>query len=470
MSLSSVPAVAAHLLAFERNATVSHPVIPDHWRWFPEARFGLFIHWGPYAVYGRGEQVLFREHLDQREYAEAACRWRPDCFDAAEWAEVARDAGMRYAVLTTRHHDGFCLWDSAFTDYSSAAQAARRDFVREYVEAFRAAGLRVGLYYSLADWRVPAYWEGPAHAPECWAAFRSYVHNQVRELLTNYGRIDVMWFDGAWPHDQRAWGSAELVKMIRALQPGILINNRLGTAPADAELSADGGLGAGESRTLGDFGTPEHHITADPNRLWESCQVSTWRLWGYAIGERWRPADLLLDMLVEAASKGGNLLLNVGPKPDGRLPEQFVERARAVGAWLRVHGECIYGSEAGEVCEFITYGRQTRKGDNLYLVIRFWDGRPTLALGGLATPVRRATLLTTGQPLEFAQTQDHVVIQGLPPKPPTDLFPVIRLECDGPPRPCPWAAERLWCGDPRRMTPWAAARGTSVFADGRPRR
>jgi len=445
---------------------VSHPAIPAHWRWFAEARFGMFIHWGPYAVYGRGEQVLFREHLAQREYARAACRWKPDRFDASEWAAVAKDAGMRYAVLTTRHHDGFCLWDSAFTDYSSAAQAPKRDFVREYVEAFRAAGLRVGLYYSLADWRVPAYWEGPAHDPEGWTAFREYVHNQVRELLTNYGRIDVMWFDGAWPHDQRAWGSEGLVRMIRQLQPGILINNRLGVAPPDAAPSADGGLGAGESRLLGDFGTPEHHITADPSRLWESCQVSTWRLWGYAIGERWRPADLLLDMLVEAASKGGNLLLNVGPKPDGQLPLEFVERARAIGEWLRVHGECIYGSEAGEVCEFITYGRQTRKGNNLYLVIRFWDGRPTLALGGLATRVLRATLLTTGQPLDFTQTADHLTLRGLPAEPPTRLFPVIKLECDGPPKPCAWAADRLWCGDPRRMTCWAAARGRTAQADG----
>jgi alpha-L-fucosidase len=373
---------------------------------------------------------------------------------------------MKYAVLTTRHHDGFCLWDSHCTDYTTARQAPQRDFVREYVEAFRAAGLRVGLYYSLADWRIPAYWNGPAHDPAGWAVFRDYVHNQVRELLTNYGQIDVIWFDGAWPQTQAEWKSVELVEMIRSLQPHILINNRLGIESPETATPGEVVPDVGRSRKLGDFGTPEHHITADPNRLWESCQVSTWRLWGYTIGERWRPADLLLDMLVEAAGKGGNLLLNVGPDAEGAFPPPFIERAEAIGRWLARHGEAIYGSEAGEVCEFITYGRQTRRGNNLYLVIRFWDGRPSLTLAGLETPVKRAELLTTGQRLDFSQSADDVTITGLPAAPPTELFPVIKLECEGPPQPRPWAAARLWQGDPRRMRDWAAARGMSVYADG----
>jgi alpha-L-fucosidase len=439
--------------------------LPDYWRWFPEGRFGLFIHWGPYSVYGRGEQALFREHLDQRAYGESACRWQPRRYDAARWAAVARDAGMKYAVLTSRHHDGFCLWDSHVTDYTSAAQAPRRDFVGEYVEAFRAAGLRVGLYYSLADWRIPAYWEGPAHDPAGWEAFRDYVHAQVRELLTQYGEIDVIWFDGAWPHSAEEWRSRELIAMIRSLQPKILINNRLGRVTGGDE-GAEPGEGVGKSRQLGDFGTPEHQITAEAGRLWESCQVSTWRLWGYTIGERWRPADLLLDMLVEAAGKGGNLLLNVGPDADGELPQEFVARAAAIGEWMAVHGEAIYGSEPGDVCEFITYGRQTRKGNNLYLIIRFWDGRETLTLAGLETRVRRATLLTTGQELAFQQSADYLTVAGLPAQAPTALFPVIKLECEEPPTPRPWAKERLWGGDPRRMTAWAAARGGSVRADG----
>jgi alpha-L-fucosidase len=263
--------------------------------------------------------------------------------------------------------------------------------------------------------------------------------------------------------------------MMRSLQPHILINNRLGAIEASGALVAsnqchtDGGAGAGELKELGDFGTPEHHITAESGRMWESCQVSTWRLWGYTIGERWRPADYLLDMLVEAAGKGGNLILNVGPTPDGELPREFVRRVKAVGRWLAVHSEAIYGSEAGEVCELITYGRQTKKGNNLYLIIRFWDRRPTLTLAGLETRVKKATLLTTGKKLAFTQSEDYLTLKGLPAEPPTDLFPVIKLECDDPPKARPWAVHRLWQGDPRRMTAWAAARGTSVWADGRAR-
>jgi len=431
----------------------------DKWQWFSDARFGLFIHWGPYAQYGRGEQVLFREHLDQREYVLAACGWKPRFFDADEWAEAARAAGCRYAVMTTRHHDGFCMWDSHLTNYTSAAQDARRDFVAEYVNAFRRAGLRVGLYYSLADWRIPAYWEGPANDPAGWAAFQRYVHGQVRELLTCYGKIDVIWFDGAWPHSALDWKSPELVQMIRELQPDILINNRLGLLPAEGPANlahADGGMGVGESLQLGDFGTPEHHITADANRIWESCQVMNWRLWGFTEGERWRPADLLLDMLVDAASKGGNLLLNVGPDAEGRFPLQALERLSAIGHWMEWHGEAIYGSEAGEVSEFVTYGRQTRKGNNLYLVIRFWSGHPTIRLAGLATRVQRVVLLTTGAELPFKQNPNELVIAGLPKESPTQLFPVIRLECVDRPMPADWAADRLWTGDPRRMTPWAS--------------
>ncbi len=438
--------------------------IPDYWRWFSEARYGLFIHWGPYAAIGRGEQTLFRDHLDQAGYAQAACRWNPTLYDATRWAEIAAGAGFRYAVLTSRHHDGYCLWDSATTDYTSVRQAPRRDFVRDYIEAFRAAGLRVGLYYSLADWRIPAYWDGPAHDPDGWEAFRSYVHAQVRELLTNYGPIDVIWFDGAWPHPMDVWRSPELVNTIRALQPHILINNRLGLSEADS-----GEEGVGRTRSLGDFGTPEHRITPDPDRLWESCQVSTWRLWGHTIGEHWRSAELLLDMLVESASQGGNLLLNVGPTAEGEMPAEFVVRAEAIGRWLARNGEAIHGTETGDVTEFITYGRQTRAGDRLYLIIRFWDGRGEIRLAGLATPVRRAVLLSTGREVPFAQEGDILTIHGLPHERPDELFPVIRLECAGPPRAAAWAVDRLWQGDPRRMSGWARARGSSVWADGKPR-
>lgn len=442
--------------------------IPEKWKWFPQARFGAFIHWGPYSVYGRGEQVLFREHLDQRQYEKRACAWCPDNFDAKRWADTVKASGMKYAVMTTRHHDGFCMWDTAHTNYSSAKQVARRDYIREYTDAFREAGLRVGLYYSLADWRVPAYWEGPDGMPEAWCEFQQYVHNQLCELMTNYGRIDQLWLDGAWPHSATAWNSVALLEKIRERQTNILINNRTGLLPEEGDAQSphlDGGMGVGESKILGDYGTPERRITIDSDRvLWEACHVPNWRLWGYAVGERWKSGDMILDMLVEAASKGGNLLLNIAPKPNGSIPDQFDNLLRPIGKWLEVNGEAVYGSDGGDVCEMVTRGWQTVKNNLLYLVIRFWDGRSTLRLAGLANKVENVTFTTEeNRPLSFTKEGDVLAINGLPEKAPTSLFPVIKIECEGQPQPAPWALHKLWTGDPKRMTVWAKARGDSVM-------
>ena len=364
--------------------------IPEHWRWFNESRFGLFIHWGPYSVYGRGEQALNRERLDHEEFAKVACEWNPSHYDARVWADVAKNAGMKCAVLTTRHHDGYCLWDTKFTDYSSAQQAPRRDFVREYVDAFREAGLRVGLYYSLVDFRLPAWYLGPEKDPQGWAVVKKYVFDQVRELLTNYGKIDVIWFDGLWPRNAKDMESKKLVAMIRELQPGILINDRLEWPQHSWFWQVNGHPGVAEEDQIGDFGTPEHGIYAKAGSLWESCQTSTWRLWGYARGDRWKNADQILDLLVQCASLEGNLLCNVGPRPDGQFPPEFTQRVEKVGQWLRVHGEAIYGSERGQVTEFVTRGWQTVKGNNLYLILRFHDGRQTLRVNDLKTRVNRA--------------------------------------------------------------------------------
>ena len=440
--------------------------IPDYYRWFPSARYGLFLHWGPYAALGRGEQVLFREHLDPREYERAACAWNPQGFDARRWAQIAVEGGFRYAVLTTRHHDGYCLWNTQTTDYSSAAQAPKRDFVAEYVAAFREAGLRVGLYYSLADWRIPAYWEGPRHDPDGWARFRDTVHAQVEELLSNYGTIDEFWFDGAWPRNRYAWRSEQLVAQMRALQPDILINNRLDAIdPEEGETSAHPGQieEAGRSATLGDFGTPEHEITAEP-RLWESCQTSVSRLWGFTRGEHWRSSEQLLDFLCECAQKGGNLLLNVGPDGNGEIPREFVERSQTIGRWLQTNGEAIYNSDGGDIVEFVTRGVQTTRGHNLYLILRFWSGDETLRLAGLENRVLRATLLCDKRELTVSQDETAVVLHGLPREKPEPLYPVVKLELDGPPRARPDFRARLWGGDPRRMTDWARSRGDGFEA------
>ena len=440
--------------------------IPTHWSWFPSDRYGLFIHWGPYAQLGRGEQVLFREHMDHREYQDMACRWNPEHFDARLWAGTAKKSGFRYACLTARHHDGYCLWDTAYTDYSSAKQAPKRDFVKEFVDAFREAGFKIGLYYSWLDWRIPAYFDGPDVDPSGFARFREYTHNQVKELLSNYGAIDYFFFDGAWPRSAKELESAALVSEMRRLQPHILINNRLGADdPGDGE-HADGGMGAGESRAMGDFGTPEQQISADTARLWESCQVSTWRLWGWAAGERWKSDAQILDMLCECAHKGGNMILNVGPQGDGQFPPEFAERALSVGRWLDVHGEAVYGVQAGDLTEFVTHGWQTRKGRCVYLIFRFWDGRPQLRIPDFITPLLRAELMTTGQSLDFQQSGEVIELFGLPAENPSHLFPVIKLEFADEPSVNQWGRERLWGGNPARISDWSRQRGTSVYVDG----
>ncbi len=443
--------------------------VPLHWQWFDEARFGLFIHWGPYSVYGQGEQVLNREWTDQNEFAQVACKWNPEHYAPSVWASAAKQAGMKYAVLTTRHHDGFCLWDTKTTDYSTMRQAPKRDFVREYVDAFRAAGLKVGLYYSLIDFRLPAWLRGPEKDPEGWQVVKKYIFDQVRELMTQYGKIDVIWFDGLWPRTAGELDSKGLAAMIRSLQPEILINDRLEWPQFSYYWQGQDWKARYKGDFIGDFGTPEQGIYADPDYLWESCQNAVSRLWGYTPGERWRSEEDLLTTLIKCAGLGGRLLLNVGPQPDGQLPPEFIERLTAIGNWLKVHGEAIDGCERGDVTEFVTRGLQTVKGNNLYLIVRYWDNRTTLRLAGLKTKVKCATLLTTGQVLGMKQDEKELVLSGLPVERPTALCPVIRLECVSKPEPNVWGRCRTWCGDTEVMAKWAETRGTSVWTDGKPR-
>ncbi|MBS7609484.1 alpha-L-fucosidase [Candidatus Bathyarchaeota archaeon] len=210
--------------------------------WFREARFSMFIHWGLYSLLGRGEWVMYLEQMPASEYAKLSRKFNPTKFKAEEWVLYAREARMRYMVLTSRHHDGFSLFDSKVSDYTAPKTAAGRDLVEEFIKACHKAGMRVGLYYSLLDWRWPAYWNGPKKDPEGWSNFLEYVHIQVEEICSNYGRLDILWYDGAWPYAPEDWKSAELNAKVRKLQPEILINNR--------------------SRLPEDFDTPEQYIRA----------------------------------------------------------------------------------------------------------------------------------------------------------------------------------------------------------------
>jgi len=392
-------------------------------KWFHEARFGIFVHWGLYAILGRGEWVMYQERIPVDEYAQLAKRFRPRKFDANAWASLAKEAGARYMVLTTRHHDGFCLFDSKVSDFTSVKTAAKRDFVAEYVEALRKAGLKVGFYYSLLDWRFPGYFDREAH-PESAKALVEQAHAQVRELMTNYGKIDVLWYDGGWVPGLKQeeiadfWRSRELNAMVRSLQPHILINNRSGLPE--------------------DFDTPEQRVAASElGRAWESCMTIGRGAWGYVHNEpNFRTVPQLIQHLVTAAAGEGNFLLNVGPKPDGTIRREEVTRLQAIGKWLSVNGESIYGSKR---CPFEakSVGLTTAKGNNAYVHVFRWPKQGEVTVPGVKNEIKSATVLCTGQKAAVERgTNSRTFLKGLPKTPPDPYDTVIKLELDGKPEAC----------------------------------
>lgn len=349
--------------------------------WYTKARFGLFLHWGLYAIPARGEWVRSVERIPNEGYDPYMAEFDPQCCDMRAWMAAAKGAGMKYAVLTAKHHDGFCLFDSAYTDFKSTNSPAGRDFVREFLDAAREAGLRAGLYFSLIDWRHPDFphygdrnhpmRDNPAYGNEGrdFDRYLDYMHAQVRELCTNYGKLDILWFDFSYDHLRgEAWRATELVEMVRTLQPGIIIDNRL-------EVSGEGfGSLAACAPTPyhGDFVSPEQIV---PPRglldaqgqplVWESC-VTMNNHWGYCAADRcYKPAPMLIKKLVECVSKGGNLLLNVGPDAAGRFPKQALDILREMGEWMGRNGESIYGCGPSGL-DKPDYGRITRRGDTLY--------------------------------------------------------------------------------------------------------
>jgi len=359
--------------------------------WFNESRFGLFIHWGLYSIHAEGEWAMFNEKIPVEEYAKLADQFCPKQFDPDLWMADAVAAGMRYAVLTTRHHDGFCLWDSQVSDFTSVKTVARRDFMADYVVACRRAGLKVGLYYSLLDWRMPAYFDGPVKNPEGWREFITYVHAQVRELCTNYGKVDVIWFDGCWPYDPESWKSEELIAMIRELQPGILINDRTGLP--------------------GDFDTPENAIIPS-DRAWESCQTMQTH-WGYHRNDQVVGIWEVLNKLCVCASKGGNLLLNVGPHADGHFPKACRDLLAEIGEWMKAHGEAIYGSVF--VTGLYNYHLATQNSDTLYLHFRWGEGLHWPSWGpywihGMTRRVTDVWIPATGEKVPFRWEAGRVEI------------------------------------------------------------
>ena len=349
--------------------------------WYTQARFGLFLHWGLYAIPARGEWVRSYENIPSEAYDPYAQEFNPRDCDMHTWMEAARDAGMKYAVLTAKHHDGFCLYDSAYTDFKSTNTPAGRDFVREFLDAARDCGLRAGLYFSLIDWRHPDFphygdryhpmRDNPAYGNENrnFDRYLEYLHNQVRELCTNYGKLDLLWFDFSYDHLRgEAWKATELMEMVRSLQPDVIIDNRL-------EVSGEGfgSLAACQPTPFhGDFVSPEQIIPprglvdAEGKPLVWECNCTMNNHWGYCATDHfYKPAPMLIKKLVECVSKGGNLLLNVGPDAEGRFPKESLAILREIGAWMRDNGESIYGCGPAGI-EKPDFGRVTRKGNSLY--------------------------------------------------------------------------------------------------------
>ena len=323
--------------------------------WWREARFGLFIHWGLYAVpagewQGKtdyGEWIRDSARIPLEEYERFQGQFEPVKFDANLWAFLAREAGMKYLVITSKHHDGFCLWDSAETDWDVGETPFRRDILGELSDACGRFGVRFATYHSIMDWHHPDYlprrpWETErSSAGADFERYEDYLHAQVQELITRY-RPAVMWFDGEWESNWTHERGVELYELCRSLDPDLIVNNRV-----DVHRGGMAGFSQA-SEAVGDFGTPEQEIPATglPGVDWETCMTMNDH-WGWNRADPdWKPVEVLVRNLIDVASKGGNYLLNVGPKADGTFPEQAVERLKGIGAWMSKHGEAIYGTSA----------------------------------------------------------------------------------------------------------------------------
>lgn len=393
-------------------------------RWFNEARFGMFIHWGLYSLLERGEWVRLVERIPQVEYAKLADKFNPTKFDANQWVDLAKEAGMKYIVLTTRHHDGFCLFDSKVSDFTSVKKAAKRDFVKEYVTACRRQNMRIGFYYSLLDWRFPGYFNKGKY-PESFEMMVKQAHEQVKEIMSNYGKIDYLFYDGCWISGiedkgekgsqlTKLWRSEELNAMVRKLQPEIIINNRSGL-PEDLD-------------------TPEQHVTSsDPGRLWESC-MTIGDLWGYTKHDpNSKSTTQLIQYLVQATAGSGNYLLNVGPKADGTIQKEFIARLKEIGKWVKINGESIYDSQrvplglgAG------MHGPATARENKVYLHFFRWPPKEEATIAGIRNKINSCYFLSNRGKINFEKTENgKLFLKGLPNIPPDKYDTVIVLDVEG---------------------------------------
>jgi alpha-L-fucosidase len=399
---------SAYLLVFgitciglaQQTTTISDDAAVARIAWWRDAKFGLFMHWGVYSIPGRGEWVQWNEQIPVDEYAKLADQFNPDKFDPGAWAATAKAAGMKYTVLTARHHDGFAMFDDPGSNFTAMKSAAHRDFVAEYVVAVRKAGLHVGLYYSPLDWRFPGFFFPDLYQPNA-RELRGQYHRQLNELATHYGKLDILWFDGGgedwlgfngvnfkggWhgrPRDQHyagsfSWQDVEAVGNLRKAQPSIIVNDRTG-APADF-LSREG------DKAMGNF---------DNQHPWELCTTLTTGAWGYQPNAKMKSRDDVIRLLVGAVGRDGNLLLNVGPRPDGQIDPAQADRLREVGDWLKMYGQSIYGTRGGPYLPG-DFGVSTYRERTIYVHILDSKGTP-LTLPALPAKLLECSVITGGR-------------------------------------------------------------------------
>ena len=414
--------------------------------WWREARFGLFIHWGLYAVpagewngqTNHAEWIRTTAQIPLGKYDEFLGQFNPVKFNAEAWVLAAKAAGMKYIVITSKHHDGFALFDSKVSDFDVMATPFKRDIMKELSEACHKHGLKMCWYHSIMDWHHPDYlprrdWEKDRSAEGAdFNRFITYLHGQVTELLTNYGDIGVMWFDGEW---ESTWSHAygkPLYELCRKLQPNVIVNNRV-----DVGRGGMAGMTA-EGEFCGDFGTPEQEIpnTGIPGVDWETCMTMNDH-WGYNKNDRhWKSSADLIRKLVDIASKGGNFLLNIGPTAEGEFPPESLERLREIGTWMDVNGEAIYGTSAGPFRK-LDWGRCTMKRDGntttLYLHVFDWPKDGMLAVPGMGNDSRSARLLGSTSGTLAVSRHDSDLRIALPAAAPDRIASVIALEIDGEP-------------------------------------
>ena len=441
----SLVSVAQAWSEFERGSRM------DWWR---EARFGMFVHWGLYSGLAgtwEGEPAPRDKNLEHIQRvvdvdtytyaAEAIPKFRPTEDFATAWAKLAKQAGCKYVVFTTKHHEGFALHNSKLTQYD-AGDIVGRDLVGEITEALRQEGLKVGFYHSVIDWHHPQYDYTQAKyppypkdnipmtmGPREHSVYVDYLHGQVNELLSNYGKVDILWWDySSFGFDgDKAWRASELIAMCREKQPNVIMNNRLFRRP-EAGFSYDGGADLSKplDPRFGDFGTPEQHIPEgfDPKMDWETCMTMN-DTWGYSEHDHdWKSSEVIIRQLIDVVSRGGNYLLNIGPKGDGTIPEPSLKIMTDVGKWMEVNGEAIYGTTQSPIGEPDFDGRITTKGDIYYLHL---FSRPDSGTIQVPFPANKATLLEGSQPLEIEPGKSETSIR-LPDALPDAVATVIRLE------------------------------------------